>query len=69
MRSIFLRREIQFFQLNLDENYWTHFLNFMYKIHDISFHTFWKKTIGLSHTPAQDCLFSPSEINIFNVSL
>ena len=42
MRSIFCK-EIQFFRLNLDRDYQNIFLNFMWKIQDFSFHTFWKK--------------------------
>ena len=63
MRSFFLKKGNLFFRLNLDRDYRNHFLNFMQKIHDFSFHTFWKKTIGPRHTPAQGCRLSPTLCN------
>ena len=49
MRSIFFKEEK------------SNFLNFMQKIQDFSFHTFWKKTIAPRHTPAQGCRISPND--------
>ena len=49
MRSIFLKKGNPIFSIKLH----------VIKIQDFSFHTFWKKTIGLRHTLAQGCRLFP----------
>ena len=62
MRSIIYNEgKSNFFLLNLDRDYRNHFLNFMLKIQDFSFHNFWKKMIVPRHTPAQGFRLSPSD--------
>ena len=55
----FLEGKSNFFRPSLDRDYRNDFLNFVQKIQDFSFHTFWNKTIGPRHTPAQCYRLAP----------